>query len=524
MNSRIANLAIWVWVRWLYLRLGIRLWNYRRNQSALARRYGLDGAAPESYGEATRERIIALAESSPEQKQFAWTSGTTREPKQIYYPAHRAKRVQRTLMEQVMLAYDSAGVQRPSFYLLTSMTPDKSWSSMFVRRAFPAVAQRLLLSGSILFSPEAAKLVGRYSQTSVHIALWLMSEPTFIVTANPSSLYVVLEQAQADWGRIREEVKQVLAEEGIQGLWANIPAPHPPRQARIESLLSRSAPPSAQELLPQFQVLYCWDGGYVQPFIDNLKRQLAGKPVQFLPMFSVSTETVAYQVYPQISTRGGLPIYPGNCYEFVPIEQEMRTENILKPWELETGQEYVMIVSDAFGLVRYNTEDVFECRGMVEQTPLLYFKRRVGLRFSFTGEKITAEQLVELYESIRLDFELEGAIFSCFPTLNAGELPGYVFVHCTADEGELPFGLDAAEFDERLMEINLEYATKRKSGRLAAPRLVPVQYGRLVEAIRSSNPRFDGSNPAQFKMLPLYKVMWQDLSHGEEQIMQEAAQ
>lgn len=510
-GTRFVNLAIGFWVRWLYLRLRVRLANYERNQRALARRYQLDGVAPEPYGQATRQRILYLADLSADEKQFAWTSGTTREPKQIYYPARRAKRVQRTLMEQVLLAYDYAKLERPSFYLLTSMTPDKSWSSLFIRRSFPPLVNRLLLSGSILFVPRAAELVGRFSQSSVHIALWLLAEPAFVVTANPSSLYIILEQVHTEWERIRDEVRQILAEKGINDLRQSIPGSDEERQVKIKRILNAAAPPTVQELLPALRVIYCWNGGYVQPFIDNLKTLLDGYAVKFLPMFSVSTETVAFQMYPGVSTDGGLPVYPGNCYEFVAAGEEMKAGSVLKPWELEVGKEYVMIVSDDFGLKRYSTEDLFQCRGMHGHTPVLHFVGRVGLRYSFTGEKITAEQLLDMYDAVRKELGLPGALLTCFPKLNRGGLPGYVFVYCAMDGEALPEGLDAKDLDMRLKEMNVEYAAKRNSGRLAPPELVRESYGRLTTRIRESNPRYQGSNPAQFKLLPLYKVMWEDL-------------
>lgn len=511
LSARLVTIGIAVWVQWLYLRLWFRLANYKRSQLALARRYGIEKVAPKPYDDETRARIIRLADSSPEAKQFAWTSGTTREPKQVYYPARRAKRIQRTLVEQVLIAYDYAGLQRPSFYLLTSMAPDKSWSSMFIRRSFPAVLNRVLLSGSILFVPRAAELVGRFSQTSVHVALWLLSEPAFIVTANPSSLYVILEQVHNDWARIRSEVKSILAEKEIDALRGRIPGPDAQRQAHLQHVLASAAPPSVGDLLPELQVVYCWNGGYVQPFIDNLKQRFAARPIRFLPMFSVSTETVPYLMYPRVSTEAGLPTYPGNVYEFIPMHGEEPGHELLKPWELQTGSEYVMVVSDVFGLERYNTEDIFQCRGMKKNTPLLFFRGRIGLRYSFTGEKLTAEQLLDLYRTVRQRLGLEGAIFTCFPKLNAGRLPNYVFFYCTMDDADIPYGLSAQVLDEELMEINSEYETKRNSGRLAPPELVRERYGELAERVRASNPRYRGSNPAQFKMLPLYKVTWEDL-------------
>lgn len=171
----------------------------------------------------------------------------------------------------------------------------------------------------------------------------------------------------------------------------------------------------------------------------------------------------------------------------------------------------MMMISDVYGLKRYQTNDVFECVGFKRHTPLLRFQRRDGLGYSFTGEKITDQQLLEVYEKIRRKAKIAGAAFTCFPKLNKSSVPGYVFVHVINTQSVHIDSITAEVFDQMLMEINEEYASKRKSGRLAKPELVTHSYEQLVSKLIRSNPRYTGASPAQFKPLPLYQVFWESL-------------
>ena len=511
LRSAAARLVIRGWLRWLYALLHLRLVRYQREQEALARGYGLEGCEPEPYGEATRARIQRLAAAHREPVEFAWTSGTTHEPKQILYPKRRLRALQQTYVAQAILAYRHAGLGRPAFYFLTSMAPDRSVSGLLAREPLPWWLARYILCDSIIYAPAVARLVDRYPQDALHLTLLLLSTPVLIAMANPSSLYTILDHAQCDWDRVRTQVTRILAEGWLPEFRRRMgPAIHP-REVRARQLLQSSTCPSMRDLLPELRMVYCWTGGYVQPFIDNLQQQLQDVEPLFRPMFSMSTETVAYLVYPDVSIDGGLPVYPGVCYEFILAGHDAAARNLLKPWELQTGQQYMMVVSDTYRLKRYQTNDLFECVGFRRQTPLLRFQGRAGLGYSFTGEKITDRQLLEVYERIRWKAEIAGAAFTCFPRLNKGSVPGYVFVRVINTQSVQADSITAEVLDNALMEINEEYASKRKSGRLAKPEVVTHSYEQFVSKLRHSDPRYTGTNPAQFKPLPLYQVFWESL-------------
>jgi len=227
----------------------------------------------------------------------------------------------------------------------------------------------------------------------------------------------------------------------------------------------------------------------------------------------MSTETVAYLIYPRFTLEGGLPLSPGVCYEFLVSGQDTIEGNLLKPWALESGKHYSMVVSDAYGLKRYHTEDLFECAGFKKHTPILRFLGRVGLNYSFTGEKITDQQLLHVYENVRQTAKMANGVFTCFPKRNEGGIPGYVFVCITQDSTSS--AMVAEMFDRALMEVNEEYASKRKSERLTKPEIVFANYETIMARLVSSDRRYADANPSQFKPLPLYRVFWDTLTDGK---------
>ncbi len=518
-HRKITRIVIRCWVWWLYWILEYRLLRYRREQTMLAQRYEISNSKIETYSDVIRIRISDLASVCREAKDFAWTSGTMNKPKQIFYPKHRLRKLQRIYIEQVVLAYKYLGLDKPAFYFFTNMSADNSVSNLLCREPLPRILANLVLSDSIVFMPEIAQLTSKYRQETLHLAMLLLSQPSLLATANPSSIYILMEQVRTDWSAVGQQLAKIFQELWVTELRKKLGPDVDLRMKRVKQLINQPQSPQIQELFPELKVIYCWDGGYVQPFIDNVKSQFAPISLQFFPMFSLSTETVAYLIYPGISTQGGLPIYCGVCYEFVSTGLSINEANILKPWELKEGYQYTMLISDAYGFKRYHTEDIFECLGFKYNTPILQFIGRIGLNYSFTGEKITDKQLLQVYQNIRDVIKISEIAFTCFPKLNQGSVPGYVFV-CIMDKDTtgLLTDISAEMIDQALMEINEEYTSKRKSNRLAKPEIVVQNYKQFVDKLRNYNHCSVETSSAQFKVLPLYKIFWEDLNERKEQL------
>jgi hypothetical protein len=131
--------------------------------------------------------------------------------------------------------------------------------------------------------------------------------------------------------------------------------------------------------------------------------------------------------------------------------------------------------------------------------PDLRFERRRSLSYSFTGEKLTGQQLSLAYERLRAEHPQLGFL-TCLPSSPPSELPHYLLI------GVLPAPMEllAERCDAILSEINSEYGAKRQSGRLGPMRGITVTLDELVTRVSGK-----ASWEAQFKFLPLYCRTWE---------------
>ena len=173
-----------------------------------------------------------------------------------------------------------------------------------------------------------------------------------------------------------------------------------------------------------------------------------------------------------------------------------------------------MVASDPHGLRRYQTGDLFLCKGFVRGLPDLAFVRRRDLEYSFTGEKLTAEQVGAALGRLREEYAELGddGYLACVPSQPAGDpVPHYKLVLVGGDCAgtQVPAEELAARCDELLGEVNREYKGKRSGGRLGPVRFARARPGDFARRVGGSR-RGDGWE-AQFKFLPLYRNTWESL-------------
>jgi hypothetical protein len=186
---------------------------------------------------------------------------------------------------------------------------------------------------------------------------------------------------------------------------------------------------------------------------------------------------------------------------------------LLTPDRLEGGRMYTLVVSDGHGLRRYQTADVFLCRGRVRGLPDLTFVRRRGLEHSFTGEKLTAEQAAEAFAHLRAELALPASTYlSLVPSWPAGEpIPHYRLAVVTGALGPPPDLEALATRGQAIVEsLNPEYRSKVASRRLAPLRPLALSTEAFARAVggQRHGDRWEG----QFKFLPLYRATWESLT------------
>ena len=181
--------------------------------------------------------------------------------------------------------------------------------------------------------------------------------------------------------------------------------------------------------------------------------------------------------------------------------------NILKADQLEVGRAYSLVVSDPYGLRRYQTNDLFLCAATINGLPDLRFLRRRGLEYSFTGEKLTEQQVSSALSELRPHCSGD-EFLTCIPSHPLDEaIPHYKLVIV----GKNANGCDSREdlstaCDRLLAQINCEYRNKRETGRLGRIQVVRMTQNDFVRKIKASSAN---NWEAQFKFLPLYCQTWE---------------
>src|SRR5690606_759141 len=83
--------------------------------------------------------------------------------------------------------------------------------------------------------------------------------------------------------------------------------------------------------------------------------------------------------------------------------------------QLEVGKRYRLLMSQANGIYRYDTQDVYKVVGWVGKTPRIDFVGRSNVGSSFTGEKLSEDNI---YQAVRKSLSRlfdKLPLFSCIP-------------------------------------------------------------------------------------------------------------
>jgi hypothetical protein len=301
---------------------------------------------------------------------------------------------------------------------------------------------------------------------------------------------------------------------------------------RLELIARSSEALPVSVIAPGLRTIVCWTGGYVAPFLIRLRRHLPEPRYRLVPMYAMSTETI--ETVPDFGRLGAndvafLPLAPGVHAEFLEEDEELAgTERadgepssaandparLLPPWGLIPGRTYALVVSDVWGLRRYQTGDLFRCKRLVHDLPDLHFVRRRGLEYSFTGEKLTGHHAAAAFERTRQEVPGlgEDTFLALVPSHPLDEpIPHYRLLVAVPGQPVEPDVLHrtAACVDAALSEANPEYRAKVSSNRLRPIRPCALSIPDLARLVGGDLHR--GSWEAQVKFLPLYRRTLEEL-------------
>jgi hypothetical protein len=242
------------------------------------------------------------------------------------------------------------------------------------------------------------------------------------------------------------------------------------RRAReLETIAQKVGTLYPRDYWPRYCLLGNWTGGSVRAYLRHYPRYYGDKPVRDVGLIaSEGRMTIPLSD----GTSSGVLDITSHYFEFIP-EQEAGLANpsVLSAHEIEEGKTYFIVPTTAFGLYRYHISDLVRVTGFYNRTPLVEFLSKGAHFANITGEKLSEYQVTQAMEQVLRELNLSLTAYSLSPCWDE-ELPYYgVFV----ERGDLADRAQerrlAEMLDDRLRDINCEYASKRNSARLGAVRL-----------------------------------------------------
>lgn len=333
--------------------------------------------------------------------------------------------------------------------------------------------------------PKAVAQIGDADARYYAIARILLEESfRVIMTLNPSTIVLLLKKLQDNAAELAQDIERGSLTDRLDfgdAVRKEVDERYsgdPERAARVRELSARPRGATAHDLWPQLALAICWRSPMLQPYIDLLAPHFGTRIAQRDYMMMASEGIMALPL--RDGQSGGVCGVGLHYYEFIPEESYddagREQPDVLAPHELQTGQRYVVVLTNGSGLYRYDIGDVVRVVGFEQKTPIVEFLHRAGRTSSLTGEKLTEDQVTAAVRAVAQQLALTVESFTLAPA--QGGFPHYVALVEFKDE---PAVASLRRFpqhlDEALERENVEYGSKRSSQRLAAPELWVVQRG-----------------------------------------------
>ncbi len=343
---------------------------------------------------------------------------------------------------------------------------------------------------------------GRIKDTNakyyVVLRLSLPREVGMVVAANPSTLVNLAKAGD----RYKESLIRDI-HDGTLTSEIDVPAEiratlarllrrrHRARARELEVIVGRTGTLYPRDYWPKNCILGNWTGGSVGAYLRHFPKYFGDTPVRDVGLIA-SEGRMTIPVHD--NTPSGVLDVTSHFFEFIP-ESEVDQKNpvTLAAHEVKEGENYYILPTTAFGLYRYHIHDLVRVTGFYHQTPLVEFLSKGAHFANITGEKLSEYHVTQAMDEILRKEDLTLTSYSLAPCWD-DERPYYgLFV----ERGDFMNSIQAMDLaqalDRRLQIANIEYASKRSSGRLGSIRVELLPDGAWHEWDRQRLARTGGS-------------------------------
>jgi hypothetical protein len=322
-----------------------------------------------------------------------------------------------------------------------------------------------------------------------------------IATLNPSTLVLLCERIDSLAEKIIRDIENGTLDESfdiepdIRSSIEKKLKPNPGRARELKRILAEKGKLLPKYFWPHLDLIECWKGGTVKVYLRELPRYFGD--VDMWDFGCLSTEARSSIPVSGENADGVLAIET-NFYEFIPKEDiDKENKRLLLCDELEQGKEYLLVVTTAGGLYRYDIDDIIRVNGFFNKTPVIEFVQKGHNAVSLTGEKVYESHINEAVANAMDEHILSLTSFSS--CVESGTPPRYAFLVEFASE---PSSEAKKKFllllEEGLRLQNSEYDDTRKQFLLGHPVLKVVKKGEF-ERYRRARVK-QGAHDSQFKL------------------------
>ncbi|MES1982898.1 MAG: GH3 auxin-responsive promoter family protein [Pseudomonadota bacterium] len=449
--------------------------------------------------------IPALTAEQP--VMYATSSGTTGEPKYVPIVREELRRQKRhtALLTYSQYVFDLLAFSGKVWVMAASAVegrfengiPWGSASGFLYASMSPAIANKYLIP------PEVFAIKDNSLKYDLILRLALAEKNiTYFSAANPTTLLRLCALANEKGNALVKDIElgrfdrqAELAPDVVKAIKTKL-KPNLVRAAELRSVFTSEQAAKFSDLWPDIRLVSTWKGGNCGVAARLARAQLSDG-TQMVELGYLSSEFCGTLTV-DCNLTAGLPTITNYFFEFIePEEWDAGSRKFRLIHQLEAERDYYLIITTPSGLYRYFINDIVHTEGIYHSTPLIRFVQKGKGVTNITGEKLYEGQLTEAMYKTGQHFDFYPDFYVLLADVERQKYHLYIeLTGVKENTGEV-----AKYLDHALSDLNIEYRTKRESGRLHLLEVILLRNG-AGEDYRAHCIQ-SGQKEGQFKMVTL---------------------
>uniref|UniRef100_A0A3P8VBG6 GH3 domain containing n=1 Tax=Cynoglossus semilaevis TaxID=244447 RepID=A0A3P8VBG6_CYNSE len=251
---------------------------------------------------------------------------------------------------------------------------------------------------SLYTTPAPAfEVVNEQHALYLHLLFALKDATVGILESNfVSTIFYAFTALQSHWQQLVKDIeegkisKDLALEPKVRVVLEALMKPDPERAAQLRAHFQEGYRGIAKRLWPHLHLVLAVDSGSNQIYGEMLRENYCQGVPCYSPFYAATEGLIGVNLWPGDSDRRYVLCPRSMFCEFLPeggLEEE--DPHTLLMEEVEDGQNYELVITNASGLFRYRLGDIVKVVGFHNQCPIVEFQYRRGQMLNVRGEKVS---------------------------------------------------------------------------------------------------------------------------------------